>query len=738
MNNQSKTIVVMMALVISLCLISIPMEDSEAVEVSSSEDFKTELEGLQDKVSEATVTEYTIKLTQSVSIDPIAITLNSSADSAIKIYIDLGGNTLTINDTESDYGMKFTISDNKVYLYIQYGSIVDNNKKAGHEVLVIDKTGTSTNSYLYDVDITAFGTSESGKSNSIIALTNSSMQIREGCTIRNADSDSGTLNGIHVENTSASGSVYIYDSSRIEVTNNAIISDGTKGCNINLYNGTLISKASTAIVQNSGSLRIGSTSSLSFGHGYVDGAVYGIQTGAKSLVMHGGSVSGAMGAINHTGDAFTSLTYIGGTFSSDISALIAAIQNYDVVPVSSGFVLSYTGDDAQASVDGAKYETFGDALSAVKMSSAKKPELTLLDDPSDWKPKFERDVTIDMNGHTWNVGSSTSPIRVDGADVEITGTGTITSGYVAIVVIGTDDSNVDSYSHLTIGESVTITGSTGIMMDDDPALNYGVDIDIYGKIETTDGSYAMTINGKLVATTENAPHITIHPSAVIECHDSVGIFASGYAVWDVYGTVSGGTGIELRAGVLNVYDGAVISGGDTFSDPVANGSGTTSGGGVGILVSQHTTNLPTEVNINGGTISGAYALYEKDVQDEEGSDEIGISVNAGTLNGTTSSVYSENVTEFIRGGTFNGGVDESLIAPGVDFAVNPDGSIGVGDDIVKDEPSNPSYDDDEDLPPFIPTQPQDSGDDVTIIACAAAAVVAALMAVFLIVSYKKE
>ena len=58
---------------------------------------------------------------------------------------------------------------------------------------------------------------------------------------------------------------------------------------------------------------------------------------------------------------------------------------------------------------------------------------------------------------------------------------------------------------------------------------------------------------------------------------------------------------------------------------------------------------------------------------------------------------------------------------------------------VEPEPTpQPGYDDDEDLPPFIPAQPKDSGDDVTIVACAAAAVVAALMAVFLIVSYKKD
>ena len=51
------------------------------------------------------------------------------------------------------------------------------------------------------------------------------------------------------------------------------------------------------------------------------------------------------------------------------------------------------------------------------------------------------------------------------------------------------------------------------------------------------------------------------------------------------------------------------------------------------------------------------------------------------------------------------------------------------------EPS-PGYDDDEDLPPFIPTQPAEDDDTVTIVACAAAAAVAAIMAVFLIIDRK--
>ena len=51
------------------------------------------------------------------------------------------------------------------------------------------------------------------------------------------------------------------------------------------------------------------------------------------------------------------------------------------------------------------------------------------------------------------------------------------------------------------------------------------------------------------------------------------------------------------------------------------------------------------------------------------------------------------------------------------------------------EPS-PGYDDDDELPPFIPTQPAEDDDTVTIVACAAAAAVAAIMAVFLIIDRK--
>ena len=59
-----------------------------------------------------------------------------------------------------------------------------------------------------------------------------------------------------------------------------------------------------------------------------------------------------------------------------------------------------------------------------------------------------------------------------------------------------------------------------------------------------------------------------------------------------------------------------------------------------------------------------------------------------------------------------------------------------GDVVEAGSGSQPSWDDDEGLPPFIPTQPAEDDDTVTIVACAAAAAVAAIMAVFLIIDRK--
>ena len=115
------------------------------------------------------------------------------------------------------------------------------------------------------------------------------------------------------------------------------------------------------------------------------------------------------------------------------------------------------------------------------------------------------------------------------------------------------------------------------------------------------------------------------------------------------------TGIEIRSGTLTVNSGTITGNGDPFeSDPNGNGTTTT---GAAIAVSQHTTNLPITVTINGGTFNGIRALYEADLQDEV-TEGVTIEVTGGTFNGE---VYSENCTGFIAGGQFAEKPDDSYL-----------------------------------------------------------------------------
>lgn len=112
------------------------------------------------------------------------------------------------------------------------------------------------------------------------------------------------------------------------------------------------------------------------------------------------------------------------------------------------------------------------------------------------------------------------------------------------------------------------------------------------------------------------------------------------------GTVSAPTGIEMRSGTLTVNAGVIKSTATTF-DEKANGDGTTMTG-VAIAVSQHVTDKDLKVLINGGTLTGPYALYEKDLQNETGTKSL--EIKDGLFEGQ---VYSKNCTAFIKGGTFS-------------------------------------------------------------------------------------
>ncbi|MDO4811325.1 MAG: hypothetical protein Q3985_05195 [Eubacteriales bacterium] len=124
-------------------------------------------------------------------------------------------------------------------------------------------------------------------------------------------------------------------------------------------------------------------------------------------------------------------------------------------------------------------------------------------------------------------------------------------------------------------------------------------------------------------------------------------------------TINGGTfegyntAIELRGGNLTINDGSFKSQA-TPTEVQPNGSGTTTKGAA-IAVAQHTTKLPINVVINGGTFTGHTALNETNPQNNcaEDVEKIKMEVKGGTFNGTANAVSSADCKNFITGGTFS-------------------------------------------------------------------------------------
>lgn len=148
------------------------------------------------------------------------------------------------------------------------------------------------------------------------------------------------------------------------------------------------------------------------------------------------------------------------------------------------------------------------------------------------------------------------------------------------------------------------------------------------------------------------------------------------------GAITGGTGIEIRAGELSVSGDARISGvGPLESNP--NGSGSTSSG-AGIAVAQHATKQPINVTISGNAkVVGTVALHESNPQknDSEAIEQVKIAVTGGALETSApdaaQAVYSEDCTGFVTGGVFNTELPGAVLADGSAMLVNEEGSVSV-------------------------------------------------------------
>lgn len=315
-----------------------------------------------------------------------------------------------------------------------------------------------------------------------------------------------------------------------------------------------------------------------------------------------------------------------------------------------------------------------------------------------------KSVTIDLNNHSIGFASKKN-ISLVGGNLELTGTGEIKeeNPWFGPVIVKPFDG--DSSASLTVGQGVTLTGWSSVFVEANSGnKNHSTNITIHGTLKSVADSSGDKGSGVYVNGTQTnidqCPTITLSSTSNI-ISEGNGIYAAGYANWNLAGDMTGETGVEIRAGKMDITGGTIVATGDsTTVGPNGNGSTTI---GAGVAIAQHTTKLPIEVTISGGTIKGATALKQSNPQNNDDTSvaQVEISVTGGTFEATSANgkaVESENVKNFIKEGSFSSPVDkehldESLKAGLYSPSANPDApysyytSVEEAKAAAKDDPN---------------------------------------------------
>ena len=369
------------------------------------------------------------------------------------------------------------------------------------------------------------------------------------------------------------------------------------------------------------------------------------------------------------------------------NAAVTVAETATVTNVAEGFELNEEGTLVQyvAQIGDVKYETLSAAFSAVSVGGT--ATITLLKDVTGCSTinVARKNVMLDLNefdiGFAYRQNFSVST----NGQLHLTGSGKVyeEEPYFAPVMqkgalMGANTSVV------TVGKDVTLEGWAGLFIDKNGAYNSGVSATVYGKLISqpdADGylGSALYVNGSIVITGANAPKILLDGATLLAPNGGNGMYLAGYADTTIVdstieATVEGNTGIEIRAGKLNITNSTVKGGTGEFNEE-PNGNGSTIFNAA-LAVAQHTSKLPLEVTVNSGTFTGTAALYQRNIQDNDGEAvaKVKLDIVGGDFVGQ---VYSENKSGFITGGTFTEQPAEEYCADGYAPVANDEGGYGV-------------------------------------------------------------
>ncbi len=331
-------------------------------------------------------------------------------------------------------------------------------------------------------------------------------------------------------------------------------------------------------------------------------------------------------------------------------------------------------------------------------------------------------IHLDMNEKNILAGIYT-PFYINHGALYLEGKGLVTADKPEqssmVRIMGSDNAEDTNYSVLNIGKDVTIENKDGYGIQvpiknnqrnavgevepktpKDTHKQYGVVVTIDGEVLVAgEGTSAIYINGTINNNEGNVPEFYINgkvqgPSTLfkIVAGDSgegkavkaagfeeyystgSGIYAAGYAKWNITGFVGGGIGMYAKGGKFEIKDATIKATAPEFWAPLAHGDGYIAAGTAVILDSNSDYAGGIGVTVDGDTkitSDSGYGIQEVVTQGEVTTQNITIiqgeiigASDKGAL--VTTEVGKGNTN--IEGGTFNSDITEYL---GTDNIVTP-------------------------------------------------------------------
>lgn len=280
---------------------------------------------------------------------------------------------------------------------------------------------------------------------------------------------------------------------------------------------------------------------------------------------------------------------------------------------------------------------------------------------------------------TVNVTANNSGLNVVSVWVKNDSTATISDSTIDLEFRATEENRTQGQvvraetSDLTIKDSVITTTDYGVIFygdmsatdaqaDNTAAFDKLVIENSTVTVTDTDeivGAYAVSGNGS----NRNGTIIEITGSTITS-DVATAIYHPQYGNMTITDSViTGASGIEMRSGNLTVTSGTITATGAFEVEP--NGNGNTASG-VAVAVSQHTTEMKINVQLNGGTFNATgengKAFYETDtVTGADPSADVTVDLNGGTYE---AAVEAKNVKNYINDGLYKEEPKEDAFAEG--------------------------------------------------------------------------